>query len=284
MSDNESRISGVVWSNAEPALAPSAEPSLNGLGVDLDPSTPEPVSTVSLPPSLFPRDLSVPGPATYLRDDLFYEDHRIFLVENCLFRVPINGLAAESQIFRGMMEFPASGNEGLSDQNPIRLDGVSRDDFRQLLRVLCPPKRFNAPAPILSFSEWTSVLKLADMWLMDEVREHAISCMAALPNIDPIDKIVVGREFNILSWLAPCFNEILQRSQSFTERDLDLLGIPTFLLLVDFRNRLTFTNDYNYGTSWHLGTKRQATAVDFTQVIKAELPDFQGKFFYRILS
>ncbi|KAE9405135.1 hypothetical protein BT96DRAFT_358816 [Gymnopus androsaceus JB14] len=204
MSDNESGISR-AWTSGEPVLAPNAEPSLNGLGVDLDP-TPELTS-------LFPQGLSVPGPATYLRDDLFYEDHKIFLVENCLFRVPINGLAAESQIFRDMMEFPASGNEGLSDQNPIRLDGVLRDDFRQLLRVLCPPGSM-LPLQPLSFSEWTSVLKLADMWLMDGIREHAISCMGALPNIEPVDKIVIARKFNILSWLAPCFNEILQRSQS----------------------------------------------------------------------
>lgn len=135
-------------------------------------------------------------------------------------------------------------------------------------------KRFNAPDPTLSFSEWTSVLKLADMWLMDGVREHAISCMAALSDIDPVDKIVVARKFNILSWLAPCFNQILQRSQSFTKRDLELLGESTFLLLVDFRNRLY----YNYGIQ--LGTERQAVGVDFTQVIKAEMPDFQGKFFF----
>jgi len=242
------------------------EPTLNGNGVD------QPSTSAHTPPFLLPGDLPV-APSSYTRDNLFYDDHKIFLVGNHLFRVPINDLAAESQIFQDMMELPVPcGGEGLSDENPIRLEEVSRDDFRQLLRVLCPPKRFNSPAPTLSFSEWTSVLKLADMWCMDGVKEHAISNMSALPNIDPVDKIVVARDYNIRSWFTPCYQEILQRSQAYTERDVSHLGLETFLLLVNFRDRLV-PGHYSWS---QLGPERQAVGIDFQQVIEAELPDFPG--------
>lgn len=45
----------------------------------------------------------------------------------------------ESVIFRDMFSMPQGGQsavEGLSDDRPIRLDGVSKHDFEQLLKAL----------------------------------------------------------------------------------------------------------------------------------------------------
>ncbi|KAF9021719.1 hypothetical protein BDP27DRAFT_355934 [Rhodocollybia butyracea] len=213
----------------------------------------------------------------YPRDYSFYFDHKIFLVEGCLFRIPLNILAAESEVFRDMMNLPAPLDaEGSSDENPILLEDVSQEDFRQLLRVLSPPQKFREPNPNLSFSEWTSVLKLADKYLMDVVKEHAIETMSSLPNIDPVDKIIVANKYNVRAWLIPSFNSILQRSQSLTLHDLDRLGPQTFVRLVGIRDRTRDRIQPNafggsVGSRWELLHQRDTTSFDFTGTIEQEI-------------
>ncbi|KAJ3881059.1 hypothetical protein F5051DRAFT_426117 [Lentinula edodes] len=191
-------------------------------------------------------------------------------------RFPINLLAKESLVFRDMMEVPAPlQTEGLTDENPIHLDGVSNADFVQLLTILAPPQRFKDPTPKLTFDEWTSVLKLSDMWCMDVVKEHAISTMNSLSGVDPVDKVVVARKYGITSWLTPTINVIIQRSEPWSERDVERLGLSTVLKLAEFRDRLQPRSQYGYGFDWELVTQRRETSVDFSGVIMAELPDFQ---------
>ncbi|KAJ3935942.1 MAG: hypothetical protein NXY57DRAFT_987734 [Lentinula lateritia] len=229
------------------------------------------------PRSSFLSDGTTPPPAAYPRNFSFYYDYRSFLVEGVLFRFPINLLAKESPVFRDMMEVPAPlQTEGLTDENPIHLDGVSNADFVQLLTILAPPQRFKDPTPKLTFDEWTSVLKLSDMWCMDVVKEHAISTMSSLSGVDPVDKVVVARKYGITSWLAPTINAIIQRSQPWNERDVERLGLSTVLKLAEFRDRLQPRSQYGYGFDWELVTQRRETSVDFSGVIMAELPDFQG--------
>ncbi|KAJ4500877.1 hypothetical protein C8R41DRAFT_913946 [Lentinula lateritia] len=245
------------------------------------------------PRSSFLSDGTTPPPAAYPRNFSFYYDYRSFLVgsfhlstctflrgipqvEGVLFRFPINLLAKESPVFRDMMEVPAPlQTEGLTDENPIHLDGVSNADFVQLLTILAPPQRFKDPTPKLTFDEWTSVLKLSDMWCMDVVKEHAISTMNSLSGVDPVDKVVVARKYGITSWLAPTINAIIQRSQPWNERDVERLGLSTVLKLAEFRDRLQPRSQYGYGFDWELVTQRRETSVDFSGVIMAELPDFQ---------
>ncbi|KAF9053518.1 hypothetical protein BDP27DRAFT_650703 [Rhodocollybia butyracea] len=232
-----------------------------------------------------------------LRDDTFYYHFRVFKVDGYMFQIPLVVFAAESPIFRDMLEFPVSSTqepEGSSDSNPICLDGILREDFRQLLRVLGPPTTFNLQPPNLSFNEWVSVLKLADLWCMDAVKKHAMSTMCGLPDVDPVEKIVVARRYGIRSWLSPAFNAILRCDESLSERHLERLGAPTFFCLIRLRDRLeprykepgsnTVINSAKVAKAakaamvdknWRLGTSREAVSVDFTQAIEEELPDFQ---------
>ncbi|KAJ3851927.1 hypothetical protein EV368DRAFT_83063 [Lentinula lateritia] len=168
-------------------------------------------------------------------------------------QVPIQLLATESAYFRTRMD----QNDGVKEENPIQLDtDVSPEDFRQLLRV------------------WFSVLKLVKKWDMDEVRAYAISALRKLPDIDPVDKIVLARTYDIPTWLAPSFNEILQRSQSLTESDVDKLGIPTIVRLMELRDRIR-PQIYSPNEAWILGSVRMETSVDFTAVIHTAFPESQ---------
>ena len=58
-------------------------------------------------------------------------------VENRLFRVPRQSLESQSKIFRDMFSLPvAEDTEGSSDNNPIRLDGIKKEEFKRFLEVL----------------------------------------------------------------------------------------------------------------------------------------------------
>ncbi|KAJ3881061.1 hypothetical protein F5051DRAFT_136174 [Lentinula edodes] len=209
------------------------------------------------------------------RDGTYYLPCKIFLVDNRLFQIPFAYLSNESEIFRGMMDVPLPSDgtaEGMSDDHPIRLEGVSKEDFRQLLRVLCPPKAFGREE-VLSFKQWISVLKLADLWCMDAVRAHAIKKMSDM-DADPVEKVVVARQYKVHDWLVPAFNAIISRSQTLSEVDVERLGVSTILRLVAIRDRLQ--RDYrNYVT---LSATRQPVAFDFTNAILAEIPECRRGF------
>ncbi|KAF9053528.1 hypothetical protein BDP27DRAFT_1167549, partial [Rhodocollybia butyracea] len=183
------------------------------------------------------------------RDASYYLPTKIFLVDNRLFQIPMHFLSSQSEVFKGMLEMPLpsdGANEGMSDETPIHLEGaslnrrdlvidVSKHDFRQLLRVLCPPKIIGW-LEALSFNEWHSVLKLADQWCMDAVRAHAIEMMTNITvDIDPIEKVVVARRYGITHWIAPALDTILQRSQTLSGKDVGRLGLLTALHLVEIR-------------------------------------------------
>ena len=64
----------------------------------------------------------------------------VLKVNGCLFKVPKRNLQEQSEVFRDMFSVPSGEQEpeGSSISNPICLDGVSKEDFRTFLRILCP--------------------------------------------------------------------------------------------------------------------------------------------------
>jgi hypothetical protein len=62
-------------------------------------------------------------------------------VEDTLFRVPRRYFEQESEIFRTMFQLPVAKGiapDGSSNEQPLLLEGVNKEDFRQLLRVMFP--------------------------------------------------------------------------------------------------------------------------------------------------
>ena len=60
-------------------------------------------------------------------------------VEDCLFRVPREPLEEESTVFADMFLLPQGEQvivEGQSDENPIVLQGIEKDEFEPLLKAL----------------------------------------------------------------------------------------------------------------------------------------------------
>ncbi len=125
-------------------------------------SPPTPAPTVVHQPASPPvPPLSPSSPKSLRRDDEFYCQDVVFLVresshvshhpgaptsappiqvEDVLFKVPRRPFEYDSEVFSVMFTLPpvsgAYGVEGVSDDNPIRLEGVNEDEFRPLLWVM----------------------------------------------------------------------------------------------------------------------------------------------------
>lgn len=63
-------------------------------------------------------------------------------MEGRLFKVPRKPFEDQSDVFRAMFTLPPGQNtevDGMSDDKPLLLETVKKDDFRAFLQVLFPP-------------------------------------------------------------------------------------------------------------------------------------------------
>ncbi|KAF9050386.1 hypothetical protein BJ165DRAFT_1592375 [Panaeolus papilionaceus] len=113
------------------------------------------------------------------RDYLFYYQTVVIKAEDTLFCVPKNGLMAAGNYFPKLflkLEAEAQSNPdtivpGTSDDNPIILEGVSKDHFRDFLRLIYP---FGICAPRKD-DQWLGILQLATEWNCVGIRDTALT-------------------------------------------------------------------------------------------------------------
>ena len=96
--------------------------------------------------------------------------------------------------------------------------------------------------------QWTSVLKLADMWDMDNVRELSISNLTPLLEYKPARQIALARRFHVDEWLLPAFKRLVYRKDAVDELDMDELGARSALTVAAIREEFHLTvNTYRSG-------------------------------------
>ena len=92
-------------------------------------------------------------------------------VENELFKVPRQNFAVQSEIFSDMFQLPGPADgtpsEGSSDDRPIRLDGIKKSDFIQLLHVMFPLWVIHSNRHHLRWKscyhfQWFSIMRFAE--------------------------------------------------------------------------------------------------------------------------
>ncbi|KAJ7250484.1 hypothetical protein B0H12DRAFT_662849 [Mycena haematopus] len=133
------------------------------------------------------------------RDQEYYLESITFQVEDCIFNVPRYHFEHTSEIFASMLTLPAGDGvqaEGQSDQNPIVLEGISKVDFRALLKVLYPLSILNTDK-WMTKDEWISVAKLSTQWRFLEARALAIKQLLDRSDFGLIKCIVLGRQYNV---------------------------------------------------------------------------------------
>jgi len=124
--------------------------------------------------------------------------------------------------------------DGSSDDQPLRLDGIKKSDFLQLLRVMFPSD--SQQPELLTLEEWTSVLKLSSMWQFHKMRATAIKNMEDF-SMDLVDKIVIARRFDVSTWLVPTLNALVQREKPIDLSEGNRLGMEWVLKVAEVRER-----------------------------------------------
>ena len=87
----------------------------------------------------------------FVIDGIRYSPRGRLQVEDMLFRVPRRYFEQESEIFRTMFQLPVANDtapDGSSNEQPLLLEGVNKEDFRQLLRVMFPEYVDSCGSPV----------------------------------------------------------------------------------------------------------------------------------------
>ncbi|KAF6759571.1 hypothetical protein DFP72DRAFT_885469 [Ephemerocybe angulata] len=146
------------------------------------------------------------------RSRFFYDDTPVTLqVENTLYRIPKRILVEHSQIFKDMFELPppegpSAVSEGSCEENPIVLPGCTNAEFEVLLELLIAPHSLQTGYHIsIGTGPWISILKLATMWEMSQVRKRAIAELSERGRYDEpvgsVKRVQLGRAYGVKRWL-----------------------------------------------------------------------------------
>ncbi|KAJ6512513.1 hypothetical protein C8R45DRAFT_890243 [Mycena sanguinolenta] len=101
----------------------------------------------------------------------------------------------------------------------------SKLDFDRFLSILYPADY--SAHECKTAEEWASVLRLADKWGMQDIRRLAIAQLALCAG--PVDKIVLGHQYEITEWLGPAYLALVIRKQSITVEEGAKLGVEALV-------------------------------------------------------
>jgi len=124
---------------------------------------------------------------------------------------------------------PPLGTDGLTDSTAIPLDGVCKDEFVALLDFF-----YNGMYTDLlpnSASQWTLLLSVSTECQFPRIRQRAIHELNTNYKIDPVEEIVLARQFDIPEWRKPAYEALVQREHGPTHDEADRLGIKTTVSL-----------------------------------------------------
>lgn len=153
-----------------------------------------------------------------------------------------------------MFQLPQDANvpvDGEHDTTPTHLPGVTADEFRCFVRLLCPRcasiitmngnvlmifRGYDRHQPF-DFDHWAAILKLSSLWMFDDIRTFAIKSMEEFFSKDrlPIKAITLGREFKIAKWVKNGFNMLITRKDTLSDTETEVLGWKSTIAV--FRSR-----------------------------------------------
>ncbi|KZT03910.1 uncharacterized protein LAESUDRAFT_683082 [Laetiporus sulphureus 93-53] len=172
--------------------------------------------------------------------EFYFEDgNLVILVEGTLFRVFRSSFTRHSAVWRELFLLPEPAEcipEGLSDDSPLFLSGISSVDFERLLWIIYPPRYgvHNAHG----IDAWVSILDLAIRWEFADIRALAIRELQSL-EMSAVDKIILSRRFDIRDqWAIAAYVALCERPTPLTLEEANRLGIDSAVRIAQLREQL----------------------------------------------
>ncbi|KAI0656888.1 hypothetical protein C8Q70DRAFT_920440 [Cubamyces menziesii] len=209
------------------------------------------------------------------RDYRFYSDHIVIQVENRLYKVPKRKFVDGSEVFRDMFALPTDSTtvEGQTDERPIVLENIKKDEFQQLLHaILYGPSYEEQKEPTME--DWISVLKLTAMWQFTKLRRVAIDKLTPLLKAAdiPVRWLGLARQYDVHEWLFPALHALARRVQPIQLEEVESLGIATVIKMAEVRESFVgWTRSPNDSFHAHVPTVR--LQYDFTTIIRRVFQD-----------
>ncbi|KAF5316999.1 hypothetical protein D9611_003669 [Ephemerocybe angulata] len=165
-------------------------------------------------------------------DEEYYWDFVTFSVDDVLYRLPKYRFVNGSETFAseyGLDQDQGSEEEyaGVEDSPPdaVKKLEVAAADFRALLKVLYPKTdKASHQELTLSTDEWLAVLKLSSKWRFISIRKLAIERLSPLSEMKPSERIRLGREYAVESWLLSGYEELVTRKAVISNEEGQLIG------------------------------------------------------------
>ncbi|KAG8949672.1 hypothetical protein FRC04_008418 [Tulasnella sp. 424] len=130
-------------------------------------------------------------------------------------------------------------SEGKSDDHPIALGGFSAFEMACFLDALETPFVFGDPQ--LSFEQWAAALHLATMWSFDDLRNSIISQVDKITEkATTFDLLDVSLKCRVEKWLHPAYEALCRRKDSFTDDEVERLGLKRAAAIWRIRETLGF--------------------------------------------
>ena len=105
-----------------------------------------------------------------------------------------------------------------------------------------------------SVEEWRSVLKLASLYEMDEVKAFVIGKMTPLLTEFPSLQIHLAKMYDIRTWLGLGLSRLASRAEPISEDDAKLIGLADSLKICALRERQRRCENCNScGENMHSG-------------------------------
>jgi len=161
------------------------------------------------------------------------------LVENHLYRIHSYFFERESLFFRQKVNNANNNGDtelGSTDSNAYTLEDVKSEDFARFLWVFYNPKYSVYDAPL---ETWLSILKLANRWTFDNVKELSVRELEKIDTIEAVEKISIYHDNNISRlYLIPSYIAVCKRDKPLSFTEGMKLGMETVLRVAEARERL----------------------------------------------
>jgi hypothetical protein len=91
--------------------------------------------------------------------------------------------------------------------------------------------------------EWTSVLTIASIWDFSSLRHLSISRLDY--SLDTVERIVLGKQFDVCRWLTPAYFELCARPEPLTYEEGEMLGMRDVIKIGQVRHQIRYGTNLN---------------------------------------
>ncbi|KAH7343480.1 hypothetical protein B0J17DRAFT_642545 [Rhizoctonia solani] len=197
-----------------------------------------------------PATCHIKGPDVRCRSKGFFfwmDGDTFFEVEGVIFRLHKAFLALKSEWFAALFDSSALNDpsspmivEGQSEQRPICLSGIKREEFEYLLGAMYH-EDLASPSPI-SKDTLLAIFRLADMWLLDEIRAATLKRLhphfsSSTPLVQ-IEKLRFATRYNLPSWATEACMTLATRPAPLLPSETAELGPGLTVSLMSSRESI----------------------------------------------